>query len=305
MPDYGALEDDEHAIEVTGRAVVDYTFARIFGLDSATVVRSATAKAKPGDGSVGSGLFFAGDQRPARYGVTINGSHQRVEGSIHSNTKMRVNGSHQTIIGDVEYLNSYLINGNHFTHDGDFVESTVQPYPVDFTWEQFDQGPWDHDVSSLSINGANKTVAPGRWRIRGNMTVNGSRFHCDGCLFVVDGTVMINGSRHILDNTIFVSQNTITFNGGIQRYSALVDNLFAFSTLSYYDWTAITMNGADQETWGMFYAPNAGLVYNGSGQEIHHGGLIAKTITINGSSGTFCGFGDGGSGGSPEIELIK
>jgi len=84
-------------------------------------------------------------------------------------------------------------------------------------------------------------------------------------------------------------------NGTTTRFSCFEDgnNLFAFSTKSS-SGTVMVVNGASSDTWGIIYAPNGGLVYNGSDQEVHYGGLIAETITVNGSHGRFCGTGDGG-----------
>lgn len=301
---YGALEDDEDAIEVIGHGTVAFTFARIFGLESAEVTRRAVAKAS-GDRASGDGIFFARETSPSKTGITINGSNQYVDGTIHSNTKVTINGSHQAIMGDVEYRYSYIQNGSDFHLEGDWVETSIMDYPVDYTWAQYDQGPWDHDVSELRINGSNETVAPGRWRVRGDMRINGSNFSCHDCLFVVDGDVIFNGSGHALDRTTIVAKGEITFNGSTERFSCYEDgnNLFAFSLKSSSS-TVITVNGSDSDTWGVLYAPNGDMVYNGSSQEIHHGALLAKRITVNGSDGTFCGMGEGGAGGPPDVELI-
>ncbi len=302
VPDYGALKDDEDAITVTGRAVVDYTFARIFGIDSATVVRSATAKAKAG-GAAGTGIFFANETDSGDWGIIISGSNHYMDGTIHSNSKVKFTGSHQTVVGDVEYLHEFRMVGSGHDVQGSEVVSTVQPWPVDYTWEQFDQGPWDHVVYGDLHHSGGETIAPGRWRVHGDFHVSGSGFSCHDCLIVVDEDIRFTGSDHTLDRVTLVAKDDIVFTGSMRRYSWFVDNLFAFALKS--GNSALRVSGSKTDSYGILFAPNGELSYTGSQHELHHGGLIANDLDINGSKGNFCGFGDGGSGGPPEIALIK
>jgi hypothetical protein len=302
VPDYGALEDDEHAIEVTGHATVDYGFAKIFGVDSATVTRSATAKAKA-VGNAGTGIFFANETSRSKWAIIISGSDHYVDGTIHSNSKVKFTGRNQTIAGDVEYLHEFRMVGSGHDVQGDAVESTVQPWPVDYTWEQFDQGPWDYVVYGNLHHSGGETIAPGRWRVYGDFHVSGSGFSCHDCLIVVDEDIRFTGSDHILDRVTLVARDDIVFTGSMRRYSWFVDNLFAFALKS--GNSALRVSGSKTDSYGILFAPNGELSYTGSRHELHHGGLIANDIDINGSKGNFCGFGDGGSDEPPEIELIR
>jgi hypothetical protein len=299
---YGTLEDEAYAIQVVGHAEVRYALARVFGIERSDVKRSAVAKAIR-DRGAGEGVFFAYETSQWQTGVTMNGSDQYVEGTVHSNTKVVINGSNQTITGDLEYLHACTLNGSNIVIEGETVESSVMPYPVDYTWEQYDLGPWDHVASSLSINSSGATVAPGRWKIEGNMVVNGSNFSAADCLFVVGGNIIFNGSAVALDRVTLVAGGKITFNGTTERFSCLQDNLFAFSTKSS-SGTVITVNGSGSDTWGIIYAPNGNMTYNGADQEIHHGALIGKQLTVNGSNSAFRGMGEGGEEAPPRVELI-
>jgi len=305
IPDYGPLSEREHAIEVSAHTTVTYSFARVFGIEQVQVTRSATAKASEGRRR-GTGIFFAGETAPNKVGVTMNGSSQYVDGGIHSNTRVTINGSSQTIMGDIEYRNGYIQNGSNFTLEGDWIAGAIEPYPVDYSWDQYDLGPFDYQVSSLSVNGSNETVPSGRWKINGDMRINGSGFWASNSIFVVDGDITFNGSGTVLDQVTLVATGSITMNGTTERFSCFDDgeNLFAFSTKSSSS-TVLTVNGASSDTWGIIYAPNGGMVYNGANQEIHRGALIAKTITVNGSHGTFCGSGEGGEGDDKVLELIR
>lgn len=105
--------------------------------------------------------------------------------------------------------------------------------------------------------------------------MSGSGFSCHDCLIVVDEDIRFTGSDHILDRVTLVAQDDIVF------------------------------TGSKTDSYGILFAPNGELSYTGSQHELHHGGLIANDLDINGSKGNFCGFGDGGSGGPPVIALMK
>ncbi len=297
---YGILGPNEEAVEVTGHVVVDYVFGRIFGLQTATVTRSATALASGSRGR-GSGLFFGGSSDPREEGIRCTGSNLNVQGNLHSNTQVTVTGGGHNIDGDVEYLNSYQINDPSGIA-GDILEDQVRPYPVDYTWAQFDVGPWDHEEwGDLRVQ--HGTLAPGRWRIHGDLEIQPAGAFLHDCLIVADGEIRFNGSGVILDRVTLVAAGPIRFNGATERFSHFQDDLFAFSLSS--DRRAIRINGSDSDTWGVIYAPNGGIEYNGAGQEIHHGGLVALTIDVHGAGSTFTGLGDGGAGGVNSIRLIR
>ncbi|MFO8081104.1 MAG: pilus assembly protein TadG-related protein, partial [Armatimonadota bacterium] len=67
VAEYGVLDNDEYACEVTVRSTVRYAFARMFGMEEQTVTRSATALSEPassGSGGGGGGVFFAEETAP-------------------------------------------------------------------------------------------------------------------------------------------------------------------------------------------------------------------------------------------------
>jgi len=302
VPGYGPLEDDEYAVTVVGHSEVQYTFARLFGINEAHVTRQATALCT-GSGSDGDGILFAGETNPGADGIGANGSNLTVKGTMHSNTKVRLNGSNQTVTGAIEYLHDFRSNGSNNDY-GDIVESTVKPYPVDYTWGQFDVGPWDHVHSgNLRINASGASMASGRWRIDGDFRVNGSDFYLEDALVVVTGDIDFNGSGVDLNGVTLVAQGSIRFNGSTERFVHFQDDLFAFSLAS--GNRALKVNGSNSDTWGILFAPNGDMEYNGSNQEIHHGALVALTIDINGSGSTFQGIGDGGEGGERSVRLIR
>ncbi len=204
---------------------------------------------------------------------------------------------------NIEYLYAFVSNGSNNDY-GDIIEDQVRPYPVDYAWEQFDVGPWDYEhPSGLTINASGATLESGRRRISGNLRVNGSDFHLQDALIVCTGAIDFNGSNVALDRVTLVAQGAITFNGSTERFSCYQDDLFAFSLSGRA--TALKVNGSDSDTRGILFAPNGGMVYNGSAQEVHHGGLVALTIDVNGSGSIFEGMGEGSDEGFKQVKLIR
>ncbi len=295
---YGVIEENTEAVTVSGQAEVDYIFAGIFGLQSTIITRSAAASRSVSASAPYA--IFAGDDSPSQYAFSDNGSNLQIDGTIHSNSKARMNGSHKTVTGRLEYVNDYQINGSHIDIQGGIHESTVKPYPVDYEWDDFQT---DITLSNIRVNGSNKTLPSGRIHVTGNVTVNGSHCTCQSALYKVDGNVTFNGSNHNLINTTIVAKGRIVFNGSCQGVTPFVDGVALISYKST-SGTAITFNGASQDSDGLFYAPNGGITFNGANQQIQNGSLIGKTVTINGSGFTINGTVSGGSSDEGEVKLI-
>jgi hypothetical protein len=86
-------------------------FARIFGLEGATIVRRSAALSEVWRNRLADGFIFAGETDPAVTGVYVEGSRCSFNGSIHSNTCMSLNGSTMSVSGAIRYRNHYEQNG--------------------------------------------------------------------------------------------------------------------------------------------------------------------------------------------------
>lgn len=267
---YGIIEENTEAVTVSGQTEVDYIFAGIFGLQSTIITRSVAAIRSVQASAPY--VIFAGDDSSSRYAFCDNGSYLQVDGTIHSNSKTRMNGSHKTVTGRLEYVNDYQINGSHIDIQGGIHESIVKPYPIDYEWDDFQT---DTTLSEIRVNGSNKTLPSGRIHVTGDVTVNGSCCTCQNALYKVDGNVTFNGSNHNLINITIVAKGWIVFNGACQGVTSFVDGvgLISYKSTSA---TAITFNGASQDSEGLFYAPNGGITFNGSNQQIQNDSLIVK-----------------------------
>ncbi|MFW5868105.1 MAG: pilus assembly protein TadG-related protein, partial [Armatimonadota bacterium] len=330
---YGALGDDDYACEVTCHSTVEYVFAKIFGMQSTTVTRSATALSEPASagGGGGGGVFFASESAPGQWGIVFNGSHQHVGGNAHSNTRVAINGSHQTITGTLTYRHQFIINGAH-QDIGAEEEGEIEPYPVDYDREDYyNHGPYDHVYTRPVFNGSNQTLPSGDWKVNGDLNINGSGFSISDATIMIDGSLYLNlngdGSHFEANNCVIIADDyiianragiefnettliageAIYLNGALKEcsFNPACDGLFAMAEGT----GGIIYNGARQRTEGVLYAPNGPVTYNGAHQEVYNGGIAARTITVNGAHGTFnpheqYGFGGGGSS-ARTVSLIR
>jgi len=299
VPGHGTLAAGEQAVEVTGHLEIEYTFAKIFGLESTQLTRSATAIHRPGSG--GPYAIFAGESSPSQTVITNNGSSAYIDGSVHGNSKVRFNGSNHTVTGVFEYVNDYTLNGSGHDIQGGIVESTVMSYPIDFTWDQF--GPTDTTLSDIRINGSGQTLPSGTIHVLGDITVNGSGHFAQNSLYMVEGKVTFNGSNHTLQNVTIVAKGKITFNGACQEVTPYQNDVALMSLAD--SSSAITWNGSHQTAEGIIFAPNGKLTYNGSNGYVQHGSLVAHTITINGSGFTIEGTVGEASSADGSVALIR
>ncbi len=298
IPGFRTLTSGEHALKLVGHLRVEYVFAKIFGLQYADLSRSAIALHQPSTG--GTYALFAGDSDVSSTVININGSYAYIDGVVHGNSKVRINGSHHTITGALEYVNDYTINGSNVDIQGGIVESTVMPYPIDYTWDDF--GPTDTTLDSICVNGSGKHLPTGKIHVLGDMTINGSGHTAENSLYMVEGDVRFNGSGHVLENVTIVAKGSITFNGACQKVTPYQNNIALMSLAT---GTAITYNGSHQTAEATLFAPNGEIRYNGSNAEIHNGSVIGYTIRINGSGFTIQGTVTGAPGPDGPVGLIQ
>ncbi len=292
VPGYGTLGPHEYAAAVTGRTRFDYCFARALGLDSIEITRRAVATSIIWRNNMGDRFIFAGATDPSVYGVVIEGGGNFIGGSIHSNTGVYLNGADTTVSGDIAYRNRFRRDGPNFTLGGSLSAGEVEPYPFDFVWEDFDTGAWDHEVSAVNVGTPGASIEPGRWRVRGDMTVTGNGTSCHDALFVVDGNVCVNASDVRFNRVTIVARGTILLNGSRSRFTPYQHDLIAFSTadtpLGSSEW-AIKMHAASCQAEGILYAPDGRLYFDGSDEVAYQVGLVAETIALIGSRTTHTG----------------
>ncbi|MEA3401226.1 MAG: pilus assembly protein TadG-related protein [Armatimonadota bacterium] len=308
VPGCGTLGHRQYAAEVVGQAEFEFSFAKALGAEQVTLERGALARAELWRNGLSDSFIFAASTDPGVDGITLNGSGNTLNGSIHSNTGVYINGSNLSVTGDVEYRNDLDISGSGFSVGGQTVAADIEEYPVDFMWQDFDQGPWDHEVSSIYIDQSDASLASGRWRVRGDMIINANGCQCQDALFVVDGDIFINGSDTIFDRVTMVAGGQIYVNGVYSSFSPFVRDLTAFSTMGGAGTAAdaIWVDASNCQASGILYAPGGSLYFDGSSEHMYEVGLVAEIVELTGSASTHEGPASADSGYEcTEVKLVQ
>lgn len=289
---YRMLTGDEHAVEVNAEADFSFFFGRLIGLTTTTVHRRAVAKLVVQSDGLGNAFIFGGATEDDYDAVKIMGQRVQLIGDIHSNSNVLLGGLRTSVDGNVSHTGEMEINAPRFSMTGIDYYIDPQPYPINYTFEEFDVPPWDHIVNGdLTVSGAVR-IPSGRWRIHGDVNFSSNGIACTNALFVVDGNVSATGRNKWLKNVTFVARGRITLSGAGSYYSPYQDNLFAFSALD--DTNSLTeqgisINAADCTISGICFAPNSNLSINGSREVSYAVGLIAETVDLMGSFSVFSG----------------
>ncbi len=288
VPGFRTLGYREHVVAVEGTTNFTFAFARLFGLEQATVTRDAAAMCEVWRNRLAEGFVFAGSTDPAVWGVYSDGKDNQFGGDIHSNTGISMNGLNNTVTGDIKYRNAYEQSGDGFTHYGTVMETPVEPYPVDFCFEDFTQDPWDYEVASIYETASDGSLPSGRWHVLGDMTINATGFQCTDSLFVVEGNIYLAGAGSVYENCTVVARGDIDMAFADGSFSPLMHDLFAFTEKTS---TAdvMTIDGSRTQASGVLFAPNGGLHFEGSPMHTYEVGLVANTVTLIGSGMTHNG----------------
>lgn len=297
VPGYGQLTSAQRAVEVYVHVPIAYSFARALGISGTVVTRTATALRETSGGQLacvfahglpsspyhdvvynGSGQILYHSDLWSNADVTFNGAGQTITANAHADRDFTMNGSNQTITGRAEYVRNWTLNGSGQNVNPVKVPSSPKPYPLTYTPEDF---VYDYDLPSYTVNGSDRVVPPGVYRVRGNVVINGSRCSMPNVTIVADGNITINGTRH-------------------GPATSAAPNFVLFLSLH----GNITVNGANGEWRGTILAPNGTITFNGSDQCVKNGSLMAERVVINGSGWEIYGTPDP-SGGTATVRLIK
>lgn len=244
--------DNNKTVIINSSKRVEYTFARILGLDSKVVNPSAKASM----GSLGRAFNYTIFSGSTTSSLNLNGSQYNIQGSTHSNANFNANGSNITITGACEAAKNITINGSSINVPTRIPNAGVIEMP-DFS-----------ETIRLQAEAAGQIY-------NGNKTFNGSSINVDAPIYV-NGNVTINGSKFTGVGCIFAT-GSITFNGSSQNMTG------SDAVCIYSESGNITVNGSAATIDGILYAPGGSITLNGSSQRIN-GRVIGKTVNINGSS---------------------
>ncbi|MDD2212706.1 MAG: pilus assembly protein [Clostridia bacterium] len=246
------FSDANKTINIAGTKKIQYVFAQVLGLESATVRPSASATTE----SIGAAFNYSLFSGSKNSFLPLNGSDHYIAGSVHANYKIIINGSEQTITGSCEAVSTITINGNKIKVGAKIPYAPFVEMP-DFseTIKAQAEEAGQIYVGNRTFNGSNINVDAPIY-VQGHVTVNGSRFTGKGCIFAT-GDITFNGSN--LNNS---SDDAVCF------YSQKGD---------------IIINGENIKLNGIVYAPRGSITMNGAHQTVH-GRVIGKEVAFNGSN---------------------
>ena len=262
VPGYGAIGSTDEAVKVRVRITASYTFARVIGLDSQVIERSATALRQVS--SAGGAMFLSLDSTSGNTGIDISGSAANFKGLIHSNNRVVITGSAHHFWDWVEWVSRFT-TGSGYTWDKGNRASVVNADPMaSLTPDSF--APFDYVINgNYSMTGSNKTVPPGVYRVYGNVSISGSSQTANNVTFVADGEIGATGSAF--------------------KYTANRMGMFAYTTSS--DQTgAIAVSGSAASCVGGLYAPNGDIDFSGSANAFIKTSVIGWKIGVTGSTYT-------------------
>ncbi len=251
VPDYGELGSKAHALEVTGQVEVVYAFAKVFGVETTVVTRSATAMQEPGDTPT---TVFAYNEN--EHAIEFPGDRLEINGLVHSNGGIDVTGVNITFHGPVEYFNIFRDPSGTTTYEAGYEQHPKRDWPIDYTASDFEpydyiiDGDWEPTTSNLIL-------APGNYFVNGNVKFRGDWLVAEDCTIVATGNIHLAGNAprftpHDKDVSLYSLQGDIN----------------------------TTADGAEVD--GILFAPSGHIDYLGNGQRV--ASLFAQTVSFYGDS---------------------
>ena len=259
-------------IEVVCKETVNYTFARIIGLNSTVVTARAVAeKSGGGGGCFGYAVFSGGNSLLlGMYSSALN-----ITGSVHSNYSLMITGSSQTITGNAEavtslncYVSSITIGGVAQGASIDIQGSTINvPNRVTSPAAFITMPDFSAEVKTEATAAGNAST--------GNKTFYGTNFNVDSS-FYVDGNVQVAAST-------FAGQGTICATKDINMSGSMLEANAGTAVCLYSTGGNISLSTSGLTINGTLYAPNGKIGIYASNINIY-GRVIAKEIIITGSN---------------------
>lgn len=240
---------DNKIVNITGNKKIEYGFAKIIGLNEATIERQASGT----KGQIGNAFnysLFSGSQTVS---LNMNGSYFEVGGSTHTNNYFYMNTSTASITGVCSASRLITINGSYISIPNRLNNAPIITMPLfsDTLKEQAQQAGTVYN-SSKSYN-QTTVILNSPIYVNGNVTFNTIKFSGKGCV---------------------VATGSITFNGS-SLYSSPSDSVCFYSTGG-----NININGSNIVFDGILYAPNGSININASSVTVN-GRVIGNTLAIN------------------------
>ncbi len=255
-----AFSQGNRRIDLTYTENFPTFFFNVLGINNVSIKVTAAAALDVG-GPFGFTIFSGSDTDI----LPLNGSSLYVDGSMHSDQRLRINGSGITVTGNIEAAGrdgadgDIQVNGTNINVLGTRTENAARIPMPDYS-AQIEAIAAQRYGASQSFNGGNINV-DGSIYVNGEVTFNGNSISGTG-------SVLATGDIHNNGNNI-----TQTGDGDVFLYSQNGD---------------IHINGNNIAIDATLYAPNGNIVINGNNITIN-GRIVGNTVTINGTGNTVNG----------------
>ena len=264
-------------IEVVCTRTVQYTFARVIGLNSTVVSARAVAQKSNANGAFGYALFSGGvNSLLGLYTDSFD-----VTGSVHSNYTLQMNGSTQKVSGDMESVSSFSSSVANLTIGGTCQGSSIQI---------------NGDASKINVptrvqSPAAVITMPTFWQdIKNEATAAGTAYMINswetkvlnGNAINVDSSIYSSGAIQIAASS-FTGQGAICAEKNIQLAGNAIKSNSNASVCMYSINGDITFATSGLTIYGTLYAPNGTIGIYANNITIY-GRVIAKNILITGSN---------------------
>lgn len=264
-------------IEVVCTKTVQYTFARVIGLNSKVVSARAVAQKSNANGAFGYALFSGGVN--SLLGLYTDSF--EVIGSVHSNYTLQMNGSTQKISENLESVSSLTSGVTNLTIGGTCQGSSVQI---------------NGDASKINVptrvqSPAAVITMPTFWQdIKNEATAAGTAYMINswetkvlnGNAINVDSSIYSSGAIQVAGCS-FTGQGSICAEKNIQLAGNTIKSNSSASVCIYSVNGDITFSTDGLTIYGTLYAPNGTIGIYAKNITIY-GRVIAKNIIITGSN---------------------
>ena len=251
---------------------MNYTFARLLGIDSQEVSARAVAEKTGMSGGPFGYAIFSGSKN-SRLGLFS--SSLTVNGSIHGNEEVMMNGSSMNVTGNVEAVGKFSTAGSQITVTGTAQGSSATAHGSNINITTLlPVAATNIDMPDLSATALAEAQASGTY-YTGDKLYNGSSINVDNAVYV-DGRLTVSGSSFKGVGMLVATKN-IQLNGSCLEASSSA-SVCIYSTNG-----NIQINGSNIRIDGVLYAPNGSIQVNGSNIVIN-GRVIGKEVQLNGSS---------------------
>jgi hypothetical protein len=235
-----------NTMKVIGKKEVKFSFAQVLGFSSMMVTESATAEKNGLVSNVFNYTLFSAEGK-----VTITGNSHVITGDVYGKTGVNISGPHTQLNGKMNAFTGELeLKGWGGTGSG--YVSTPLTLP-DFSGKIAAQGIVFENQAAFDNAYSGKTVDRPIY-VKGDLTINGR----------IRGSGIIYADKITFEDNFQTAEDSIVFYAGGTE--------------------GIKINGSKPDVYGIFYAPNGGMTFNGAPQTRIFGRVVVKNnLGVNGS----------------------